>query len=120
MTRRLIAQFAQRAPRKEPPPGLAELTPRELEVPRLVARAHSNEEIAAELVVSEHTARTHVSRIISKLGLRDRVQAVVLAYESGLVQPGATAAYSNLRRFSRCRAPRSKFLLEANAETCSE
>ena len=87
VTRRLIAEFAHRAPRKEPPPELAELTPRELEVLRLVARALSNEEIAAELVVSEHTARTHVSRILSKLGLRDRVQAVVLAYECGLVQP---------------------------------
>ena len=88
VTRRLIAEFAKRAPRKEPPPALAELTPRELEVFRLMARALSNEEIAAELIVSEHTARTHVSRILSKLDLRDRVQAVALAYETRLVQPG--------------------------------
>ena len=87
VTRRLIADFAQRGPRKEPPPALAELTPRELEVLRLLAKAFSNEEIAAELVVSGHTARTHVSRILSKLGLRDRVQAVVLAYECGLIHP---------------------------------
>ena len=90
VTRRLIAEFAQRAARKEPPPALAELTPRELEVLRLIARGLSNQEIAADLVVSEHTARTHVSRILSKLDLRDRVQAVVLAYETGLVQPGET------------------------------
>jgi DNA-binding NarL/FixJ family response regulator len=88
VTRRLIADFAQRGPRREAPPALAELTPRELEVLRLLAKALSNEEIAAELVVSEHTARTHVSRILSKLGLRDRVQTVVLAYECGLVHPG--------------------------------
>jgi DNA-binding NarL/FixJ family response regulator len=87
VTRRLIEEFSRRVS-PEPPPGLAELTPREREVLRLLARGLSNQEIAAELVVSEHTAKTHVAHILSKLGLRDRIQAVVLAYESGLVQPG--------------------------------
>jgi DNA-binding NarL/FixJ family response regulator len=84
VTRRLIERFASPAPR-EPPPALAELTPRELEVLSLVARGLSNAEVAAELVVSEHTAKTHVAHILAKLDLRDRVQAVVLAYESGIV-----------------------------------
>jgi DNA-binding NarL/FixJ family response regulator len=84
VTRRLIERFAGSAP-QEPPPALAELTPRELEVLRLVARGLSNAEIAAELVVSEHTAKAHVAHILNKLDLRDRVQAVVLAYESGIV-----------------------------------
>jgi DNA-binding NarL/FixJ family response regulator len=87
VTRRLIERFAGAAPR-EPPPELGELTLRELEVLRLLARGLSNAEIASELVLSEHTAKTHVAHILSKLGLRDRVQAVVLAYESGIVRAG--------------------------------
>jgi len=84
VTRRLIEEFARPAPA----PALAELTAREQEVLRLVARGRSNAEIARELVVSEHTAKTHVASILQKLDLRNRVQAVVLAYESGLVRPG--------------------------------
>jgi DNA-binding NarL/FixJ family response regulator len=88
VTRRLIDEFARRAPSAPPPPGLDELTARELEVLRLIARGLTNAEIAAGLVVSEHTVKTHVARILMKLDLRDRTQAVVLAYESGLVRPG--------------------------------
>jgi len=83
VTRRLIERFAGARP-APPPPSLEELTPRELEVLRLVARGLSNAEIAAALVVSEHTVKTHVAHILRKLDLRDRVQAVVLAYESGI------------------------------------
>jgi DNA-binding NarL/FixJ family response regulator len=90
VTRRLIEEFCHRVPPQDPPAALAELTPREHEVLRLLARGLSNQEIAAELVVSEHTAKTHVAHILSKLGLRDRIQAVVLAYESALVQPGGS------------------------------
>ena len=89
ITRRLIEQFA-RAARPEPgavPPALAELTPRELEVLKLVARGLSNTEIAATLVLGENTIKTHIAHVLGKLGLRDRVQAVVLAYETGLVAP---------------------------------
>lgn len=89
ITRQLIEQFA-RAARPAPdgiPPAVSELTERELDVLRLVARGLSNAEIAAELVLGENTIKTHVSRMLGKLGLRDRVQAVVLAYESGLVAP---------------------------------
>jgi len=89
VTRRLIAEFAARPSRPAPPTAaLADLTPRELEVLRLVARGKSNAEIAAELVVSGTTVKSHVARILMKLGVRDRVQAVVLAYESGLAEPG--------------------------------
>ena len=88
VTRRLVEEFARRTPRAELP--LGELTPRELEVLRLMARALSNAEIADRLVVSEGTVKTHVARILDKLGCRDRVQAVVAAYESGLVQPGVS------------------------------
>jgi DNA-binding NarL/FixJ family response regulator len=86
ITRRLIEEFARRPPRPDVP--VTDLTPRELEVLKLVARALSNAEIAERLFVSEGTVKTHVARILMKLGCRDRVQAVVLAYETGLVQPG--------------------------------
>src|SRR6266540_638145 len=90
ITRRLIEQFVHRPPPGSAvPPALGELTPREVEVLRLVARGLSNAEIAGALVVGETTVHTHVARILAKLGARDRVQAVVAAYESGLVQPGA-------------------------------
>jgi len=88
ITRRLIESHTRRPPPSTQPASLAELTPRELEVLRLVARGLSNADIAREFVVSEATVKTHVARIFSKLDLHDRAQAVVLAYESGLVQPG--------------------------------
>jgi DNA-binding NarL/FixJ family response regulator len=89
ITRRLIEEFARTSPvPTEPPKGLDELTARELEVLKLIARGLSNAEIAEELVVSDTTVKTHVARVLMKLGLRDRVQAVVLAYESGLARPG--------------------------------
>jgi DNA-binding NarL/FixJ family response regulator len=91
VTRRLIERFAGTHPRK-PPPELEELTARELEVLRLVARGLSNAEIAATLVVSEHTVKTHVAHVLRKLDLRDRVQAVVLAYEAGVVRPGESGS----------------------------
>jgi DNA-binding NarL/FixJ family response regulator len=92
ITRRLISEFAQRpAPRPQPAPALAELTPRERQVLQLVAEGLSNSEIAGRLVVTEETVKTHVSRILNKLGLRDRTQAVVAAYETGLVVPGSRA-----------------------------
>jgi DNA-binding NarL/FixJ family response regulator len=90
VTQRLIAHYLATGPATEAerPPTLAALTPRETEVLRLVGRGLSNREIAEELVVVEQTAKTHVSRVFAKLGLRDRAQAVVLAYETGLVRPG--------------------------------
>ncbi|HWK29066.1 MAG TPA: response regulator transcription factor [Solirubrobacter sp.] len=89
ITRRLIEHYVN-GPRtsREPPDRLADLTERELEVLRLVARGLTNAEIAERLVIGEGTVKTHVSRILAKLRLRDRVQAVVLAYESGLILPG--------------------------------
>jgi DNA-binding NarL/FixJ family response regulator len=87
ITRRLIEEFT-RAGRHGPPPGYDRLTEREVEVLDLVARGRSNAEIAAELFVSIQTVKTHVARVLAKLGVRDRVQAVVLAYETGLVRPG--------------------------------
>jgi DNA-binding NarL/FixJ family response regulator len=88
VTKRLIAEFAKR-PEAAEVTGLEELTERELEVLAQVARGLSNAEIAEELYVSETTVKTHVSHILTKLHLRDRVQAVVVAYESGLVTPGS-------------------------------
>ena len=89
ITKRLIQEFAEVAPAMpEPPTGIDELTARELEVFKLLARGLSNAEIAEELVVSETTVKTHVARVLMKLGLRDRVQAVVLAYEAGIAVPG--------------------------------
>jgi DNA-binding NarL/FixJ family response regulator len=91
ITRRLIEEFVRAAPaRNDPPAGLEELTAREVEVLRLIARGFSNAEIAKELFVSETTVKTHVAHVLMKLNVRDRVQAVVLAYESGIVQPGAS------------------------------
>jgi len=91
ITRRLIHEFARAAPAAGPPRGFDELTAREVEVFKLVARGLSNAEIARELIVSETTVKTHVARLLMKLGLRDRVQAVVLAYESGIAVPGGSA-----------------------------
>ncbi|MFJ1746430.1 response regulator [Streptomyces sp. NPDC088116] len=94
VTRRLIADFAQRrpAPRRAPSLRLNGLTPRETEVLELIARGLSNQEIADRLVVAEQTVKTHIGRVLSKLDLRDRAQAVIFAYESGLVTPGDAPA----------------------------
>jgi DNA-binding NarL/FixJ family response regulator len=88
ITKRLIEHFVRAAPPAVPPAELAELTPREVEVLTLVARGLSNGEIASDLVLSEATVKTHVKHILAKLGVRDRVQAVVFAYEAALVTPG--------------------------------
>jgi DNA-binding NarL/FixJ family response regulator len=97
VTRRLISEFAQLRPDGQGAPGfrpgtggaLASLTPRETQVLRLVAEGLSNPEIAARLVITEETVKTQVSRLLAKMGLRDRTQAVVAAYETGLVRPGS-------------------------------
>jgi DNA-binding NarL/FixJ family response regulator len=97
VTRRLISEFAQLRPAaaaSQPATVLAALTPRETEVLKLMAEGLSNLEIAARLVVSEETVKTHVSRVLAKLGLRDRTQAVIAAYESGLVVPRSGPASS--------------------------
>ena len=92
VTRRLIEAFARRPPETSPSPSqLASLTAREREVLLLLARGRSNSEIAAKLFVSEATVKTHVGNLLAKLGLRDRVQAVILAYETGIVVPGTPA-----------------------------
>ena len=87
ITKRVIKQFT-RIPRPTPPPELAQLTERELDVFRLIARGLSNAEIGRQLYISETTVKTHITHILQKLQLRDRVQAVVLAYQTGLVDPG--------------------------------
>ena len=88
VTRRIINEFAQRTPRVDLKAGLSSLTEREIEVMRLIAKGKTNAEIAADLFVGETTVKTHISNLFAKLDLRDRVQAVVYAYESGLIQPG--------------------------------
>jgi DNA-binding NarL/FixJ family response regulator len=101
VTRRLIAEFARLRPRRAPESALVGgLTPRETEVLTLVAEGLSNAEIAERLVVSDQTVKSHVSRVIAKLGLRDRTQAVITAYESGLIVPGSAAQQPH-RRSSR-------------------
>jgi DNA-binding NarL/FixJ family response regulator len=100
VTRRVIRQFS-RIPHVAPPPGIDELTERERDVLRLVARGHSNAEIGRELYISETTVKTHVTHILQKLNLRDRVQAVVLAHEAGLFE--ASPDPENDRRDGRAR-----------------
>jgi DNA-binding NarL/FixJ family response regulator len=90
ITKRLVERFAEPMPTPGIPARLAQLTERELVVLRLMTRGLSNAEIAAEMVVAETTVKTHVARILSKLGVRDRVQAVVLAYETGFVARGGS------------------------------
>src|SRR5207302_6983708 len=91
VTRAVIEEFSRQAPAltPAPPTAIAELTPREHEVFQLLARGLSNSEICEQLVISEATAKTHVARILQKLDLRDRVQAAIYAYETGLVVPGS-------------------------------
>jgi DNA-binding NarL/FixJ family response regulator len=93
VTGAVTSEFARRSPSGAPPAaGLDELTAREREVLLALCRGRSNSEIAADLVVSEATAKTHVARVLMKLGVRDRVQAVIFAYEAGLVAPGSRSA----------------------------
>jgi DNA-binding NarL/FixJ family response regulator len=96
ITHRLIERFVARPSLQEAPAALGHLSARELEVLRLVARGMSNAEIATELFVGEATVKTHVARVLRKLNLRDRVQAVVYAYESGLVEPGTSSLTPDL------------------------
>ena len=99
VTRRLIGEFARLRPRPAAASSLlAGLTPREVEVLALVAEGLSNTEIAERLVVGDQTVKTHVSRVLAKLGLRDRTQAVITAYESGLVVPRSAAPPGSPRR----------------------
>ncbi|MGZ4372321.1 MAG: response regulator [Gaiellaceae bacterium] len=99
VTRAVIEEFARQRPIPAPPPpaAVAELTPRERQVLDLLARGLSNPEICERLVISEATAKTHVARILQKLGLRDRVQTVIYAYESGLIAPGTAAGEDGQR-----------------------
>jgi DNA-binding NarL/FixJ family response regulator len=90
ITKRLIEQFARTAPPRTAPSQFELLTPREFEIFTLIGRGLSNGEIAADLTLSQATVKTHVKRVLSKLDLRDRIQAVVLAYETGIVTPGHT------------------------------
>jgi DNA-binding NarL/FixJ family response regulator len=92
VTRRLIEEFAARPDRPPPPQGLEELTDREREVLVLIAQGATNAEIASQLYVAETTVKTHVGHVLRKLALRDRAQAVVVAYESGLVTPGSASS----------------------------
>ena len=120
VTRRVIEQFT-RIPRPDPPKELEELTARELEILRLIASGLSNAEIGQELFISETTVKTHVTHVLAKLGLRDRVQAVVLAYQTGIFDPESlrrderprhglsrAATRSRSRRPARGGAPRSR------------
>jgi DNA-binding NarL/FixJ family response regulator len=88
VTRRLIESFVSHHRTPQAPPGIEDLTARELQILELLARGLSNVEIAEQLVVSSSTIKTHVARVLAKLGVRDRVQAVVLAYETGVIRPG--------------------------------
>ncbi len=94
VARRLVDRFARSAPATPVPTAAGTLSARELDVWRALARGRTNAEIAAELFISEATVKTHVARVLAKLGLRDRIQAVIVAYESGLVEPGAGSGTS--------------------------